>query len=401
MRIFLDALSRIPTVSVGTQALIIGALQILRRRFPEASFVMLSSNPTHERSYLDATGYPIEYVARSASQLGTLRQLRAIVRRVDAVASAWGDGYVGTPAPLLLQKAVCLKRRGVPLILVTASLGPFDGALNRVCARMGLGLFDCLTVREPSTQAHLAGLGLGRARAVADSAFVLDPAPPGAIDDLLRREGVPQDGPLIGVNPSILLHHRFPALHGGPYAPVVAALVAHLREATGAAIVLIPHQIYPSSFPGLTDAIRLSPDGDDRAAAGLVLDALAQGHGGRHGVYAVSGDYSPGEYKGLIGRCAMFVGGRMHAVISAVSMHVPSVILRYSHKADGVMAMLGLEDCLWDATDAPDRLLAVADTVWADRNAIRENLASRMPAIVQEAYQVGDLLADVMAREGR
>ena len=49
MKIFVDALSRIPTVSIGTQALIIGCLQILHRRFPEASFVLLSGRPAQER----------------------------------------------------------------------------------------------------------------------------------------------------------------------------------------------------------------------------------------------------------------------------------------------------------------------------------------------------------------
>lgn len=55
MRIFLDALSRIPTVSIGTQALIIGCLQILQQKgFPLAT-QRVAVNPIillHHRCHL-------------------------------------------------------------------------------------------------------------------------------------------------------------------------------------------------------------------------------------------------------------------------------------------------------------------------------------------------------------
>ncbi len=390
MKIFLDALSRIPTVSIGTQALILGSLRILSARFPGATFVMLSSHPEHDASYLRGAG-EIEFVPRSPSQWGTLLQLRAIVARVDAVASAWGDGYVSTPPHLLAQKSFTLKRAGVPLLLVTASLGPYHGALAQGIARMSLRVFDGLTVREPNSQRYLEELGLRDVRCLPDTAFALEPAPAPAVEAILAREGVPADTPFIGINPSILLHHRFPQLHGGAYEPVMAAVIAHVRRLTGAPIVLIPHQVYPASFPGgVTDGMRRSYDGDDRVAAELLLAALPD----RTGVFAITGEYSPAEYKGLIGRCALFVGGRMHAVISALSCCVPSVLMQYSHKAEGVMRMLDLSGYVWDAKDTPATLLALTEAVWAERTALRAELAQRMPAIVAQAYQVGDVLAE-------
>ena len=395
MKIFVDALSRIPTVSIGTQALILGCLQILHRRFPDATFVMLTGHPAQERHYLGAAGAAIEYVERSPSQWGTLQQLRAIVRRVDAVACAWGDGYVGQTAWRLLQKARGLKRSGVPLILVTASLGPFRNGVDAWCARRGLALFDVLTVRDLNTLRHVQKLGFQNGRCLPDTAFVLDPAPEEAVDDILRREGVPAGEKFVGVNASILLHHRFPALHGRPYAEVMAQLLDHLRRTTRRPILLIPHQIYPADFPGLTPEIRLSADGDDRAAADLVLESLAN----RKGVCALAGDHSAAEYKGILKRCELFVGGRMHAVISAVSAGTPSVIMQYSHKASGVMEMLKLADCVWDVGGSAGELLGAADRLWADRDAVRARLAAAMPDLVAQAWHVGDLLAEAWPRK--
>lgn len=393
MKIFVDALSRIPTVSIGTQALILGCLQILHRRFPDATFLLLSSRPAQEHHYLDATGLEIEYVPRADSQWGTWRQLRGILRRVEAVACAWGDGYVGQPARRLLQKTLLLKRTGVPLILVTSSLGPFRNGPDAWCARRGLALFDVLTVRDLNTQRHVQNLGLQNVHCLPDTAFVLEPAPENAVNGILRREGLPAGGQFVGVNASILLHHRFPALQGQPYAPIMARLLDQLRQTTQLPILLVPHQIYPAGFAGLTPAIRLSADGDDRAAAELVLQALPE----RDGIYTLGGDYSPAEYKGILKRCEMFIGGRMHAVISAVSAGTPSGIMQYSHKAAGVMEMLELTDYVWDCRAPFQDLGAMAARLWENREALRSRLAARMPDFTARAHRVGDLLAEVLS----
>lgn len=393
MKIFVDALSRIPTVSIGTQALIIGCLQILHRRFPDAGFVLLSGRPAQERHYLDALGLDVECVPRAASQWATWRQLRGILRRVDAVASAWGDGYVGQPAWRLLKKALFLKRRGVPLVLVTASLGPFKPGPDAWCARRGLELFDALTVRDLNSLRHVQGLGLRNAQCLPDTAFVLEPAPDEAVDALLRREGIPAGAPWVGINASILLQHRFPTLHGRAYADVMAELVAHVRRTTQRPVLLIPHQIYPADFAGLTPEIQRSFDGDDRVAADSILERLAD----RTGTYVLRGDYSPAEYKGVLKRCDLFIGGRMHAVISAVSARVPSVIMQYSHKASGVMESLGLNEWVWDVRAPAAELFARVDRAWTERQVLRRRLADRSGRDVEAAYRLGDVMAAALA----
>ncbi len=97
MKIFLDALSKGPTVSIGTQALIIGSMEILSKHIKNAEFVMLSRYPDLENAYLSKEPYKVELVNRGDSQLGAILDIKKIINRVDCVVSAWGDGYITTP----------------------------------------------------------------------------------------------------------------------------------------------------------------------------------------------------------------------------------------------------------------------------------------------------------------
>lgn len=387
MLVFVDALARIPTVSVGTQALILGALQIIRRRYADARFVMLSAHPTLDRWFLQPSGFPIEFVERSSSQIGTMRQMRDILGRVDAVACAWGDAYVTFPPHFMLRKILCLKRSGVPLVLFTASLGPFPSRVDKLMARLALARFDRITVRDVHTERYLNELGMEEVHAMADTAFVLDPSPLPRVHGILHSESVLLDRPRIGLNISILLDHLFRQRGLDEYASVMARFVRSLLDSTDADIVLIPHQIYPSICQ-VSDAARRSRDGDDRVAIAAVLNRL----GPDRRVHAVMGDYSAADYKGMIAACDMFVGGRMHSVISAVSTHVPSLIMQYSHKAGGVMEMLGLQEHVWDISRPESDLLSRAVSLWSARLDVRSSLERRMPSILADAYGVGDVL---------
>ena len=143
----------------------------------------------------------------------------------------------------------------------------------------------------------------------------------------------------------------------------------------------------------MTPEIQRSFDGDDRIAADLILERLAD----RTGTYVLRGDYSPAEYKGVLKRCELFVGGRMHAVIGAVSAGTPAAIMQYSHKASGVREMLDLAEYVWNCRAPVAELLQVLDRLWNDRQAVRNRLAATMPELVARAYRLGDVMAEALA----
>ena len=388
MRVFLDALSRVPTVSVGTQALIIGSMEMVEKQFPGTEFVMLSSNEKVDKWFLNSERFRVRLVRRSSSQYGTIRDILSVARGVDLIVSAWGDGYITSPAHRLANKTLFLRSGRRPAILFPSSLGPFSGNWKRVVAKFGLSAFDLLMARDTITFEYLKDLGLSGARLVPDTAFIVEPADDDRVNEIVRSEGIPVDERFIGVNVSQLLRVLF-SRRGEDYGLFVAELCEFLRESFGLRVLLIPHQVYPSWFVFNKTHNRDSFDGDDRHAINEVMESLRC----RGIAFPVMGEYSAREYKGLIGRCSMVVGGRMHSIIAALSSGVPSVLIQYSHKSPGVMKMLGMEKCLWPYESRKEELMKTLEYVWFSQKDLRKFIQERVAALKREVWLGSELMA--------
>ena len=155
MKFFIDALSRKPTISAGTIAYIISDMQIINRKYPNCEFYMLSVNPEVDNVYLSKLSFNVKLIKRSNSEIGTIFQIRKILKEVDAVVSSWGDAYITVPPYLLFSKAFFLKKRNLPMILFPSSIGPFNGGIKDYIAYLGLKKFDVITVRDFHTFKYL------------------------------------------------------------------------------------------------------------------------------------------------------------------------------------------------------------------------------------------------------
>lgn len=389
MKIFLDALSQRPTISIGTQALIIGSLEIISRCFSGAEFLMLSSFPEIEKSYLADEPFKVKLVQRSRSQLGAIADVLAVTKEADLVVSAWGDGYITTPPHKILHKCLFLKYWRKPLVLFPSSIGPFKGNLKRALAVLGLRKFDCLMARDTVTYNYLSDLGLHHAHLVPDTAFILEPTAKDKVDSLLRQEGIPAESSFIGLNISQLLNQLAVRKQDIDYVVFMAELARYLADRYARRVLLIPHQILPASFREAREDYR-TYQGDDRIAIKAIMDLL----GDYPKVTPLLGEYTSRELKGIIGRCEIFVGGRMHSVIAALSQGIPSVLIQYSHKAIGVMDTLDLRDYVWDISAPPDQLFTLADRTWQNKSRLRQKLLTDMVEVKKKVGLAGELLEE-------
>lgn len=385
MKVFLDALSRKPTTSVGTIAYIIAAMQIIEKKYPGSEYYMLSINPEVENNYVLKLPYKIKLIQRSASELGTIFQIRKLLKEVDVVVSSWGDAYISSPPYILFRKAIFMKKKNVPLILFTSSLGPFNGGIKDFIAYLGLRKFDVLTVRDTSTYNYLKKFSFKQLDLIHDSAFVLEPTANLDVDKILNEAKAPV-GKYIGINISVLLYNKMKAL-GKDYPTLMSEYIAWLKKEFNLPIILIPHQIFPDNYT-YTREQYISMGGDDRYAIELVMNCLQD----KEGIYPLTGYYSPSELKGVIRRSEIFIGGRMHSIIGAISQCTPSLILQYSHKAGGMMKFLELEEFVWDIKDDPQAFRDKTSKLWANRVEIKQKLTDTMPAILDEVYGLADII---------
>jgi colanic acid/amylovoran biosynthesis protein len=307
---------------------------------------------------------------------GPYRALDGPLSESSVMLQVGGDNYsldYGFPWPLMeLDRHA--RRRGVPVVLWGASVGPFD-ARPDVAGEMHrhLAALSAITAREDRSAAYLERHGAGeRAHRVSDPAFLMEPEEPGAV-------GVDPDG-AVGLNFSPLMARWATGGDLGAWAERCTEIVAAVAGATGRRILLVPHVTAPHD-----DDLGLLREVRSRAAGrGVEVDCL-------------DGGLRAAQLKAVIARLACFGGARTHSTIAAMSTGVPTVSFGYSVKAAGINEdVYGHADlCLEPGELEPSVAAARIERALADRDALRRLLEERLPAVRRRAMAGADVLRAV------
>lgn len=391
MKIFIDSFAKTPTVSVGTQAYIIAAMELLEKSFPKCEFLIFSFNREMDQWLFRNEKLNVTIIDRPESGLKAMVALYKTAKQADVIVSLWGDGYISAPARNILRKTLFFRLSGTRSVLWPSSIGIEKTALLRKLQRAGLNGFEVLLARDTITYEHFKTLKLPQISLEADMAFILDPPNKERIAELYKLEGIPADKKCVGLNISQLMNQYFKK-EGKDYPKFAAELALYLRELSGCNVLLIPHQFYPSWFkPRIADAIT-SLDGDDRVPVKEVLKVL----NGAEGIYPVMGEYDSREFKGIISSCELMVGARMHSIIAALSTSVPSVLMSYSHKATGLFQMLELDKYVVDFRGDIKEIKSAIQDAWKKKEQLRRDLDAKMPDYKAGALQLGETLKSML-----
>jgi colanic acid/amylovoran biosynthesis protein len=274
---------------------------------------------------------------------------------------------------------VFLKKR---IAVYSQSIGPFK-KITMPFARLCLNRADLIVVRENVTKNYLKSIGITNPSMylAAEIAFLLEPAPHNKVQEIILKEGVninKKNGPLIGIGTSELIYQAFKSKKD-VYVTLMARIADYLVEKLNAQVLLISHVIIPPKygFP------------DDRFVAKEIYQ-LARN---KNRIKLIKDDYSPEELKGIIGKCDLFIGTRMHSNVASTSMHVPTIALAWSHKYFGIMRMLGLEKYVCDVEKITfDELVSKINDAWCNRAEIRKNLGSKTVELEKSALDSGRLI---------
>jgi polysaccharide pyruvyl transferase WcaK-like protein len=316
------------------------------------------------------------YLGVEASSLFNENQLRClssysesnlvVTCTADVLSSTYGIlPPLGFLYPILM--GTLLKK---PTAILAAQIGPFKGISGRIVAlltRCVLNRVTLITVRDKSSEKNLRDIGVTRSRVylTADLAFLLQPASNERVNRIMSDEGVDQDArPLIGVNVSALIYrYGFPSLgmqeKKEEYIKIMSKTVDQLIEEFKATILFVPHVFGPSG-------------NDDRIMAHMVYRNV----GNRGNCRMILNEYSPEELKGIIARLDMFISGRMHALIHAISAGVPSVGIDYTFKAKELMDSIGQKNQICDIDHLNyDELIERVQFTYRNRERIHGELA--------------------------
>jgi len=253
----------------------------------------------------------------------------------DAIVDLSGDMQTESYGPhvayshfIPIALALAMKK---PVILCGQSVGPFKW--TALLAKFLFDRVDMITVRDKISENYLKKMAVKcPVFHTADMAFLLKPCPPDRVDEILSKEGLPQEHrPFLGVSVSGLIAAHFsksnPQARKTDFYRFMAAELDDVITQLGVDCVFIAHVTGPGRFK------------DDRKAADSVIKHMAHADT----AYMIRGDYRPEELKGIISRFNLHTGARMHASIAAVTTGVPVASIAYSHKTPGVMAQFGLD----------------------------------------------------------
>jgi len=283
---------------------------------------------------------------------------------------------------------------GKPVVIYANGFTKFEHAITKIglwniLARYVLSNADLITVREEESYRNLKDISVNNTRIylTADPAFLLSPVSYNKVKSILLAENINKSNSLlIGMTQTreILLSVR----QGNPReiykkgVEQMARLVDHLIAKLDATIVFLPHCIEPYR----------QGNGDDRTVAKEVYDLITN----KHKVVIITKEYSAEELKGLIGIFDLFIGGRVHSVINALSMGVPSITLTRSNdeRVRGIIGKtLKQEEWICNIEGLNSEiLLSKIMALLPLREEIRKNLAVRMCITKEKALLNGKLL---------
>jgi colanic acid/amylovoran biosynthesis protein len=282
----------------------------------------------------------------------------------DSFSDIYGMGrffYVLLPQILVLM----LGRR---LCLLPQTIGPFDGRLSRMLARL---------VMQHAEKIY------AKVRFCYDLGFLVEPRRPKHMD-LGGVERGDRSRPLVGLNISGLL------LIGGydrnntfelkvDYRKLVESVIHFLVKIKGFDVLLVPHVF------GISEE-------SDTAAIASICEQFGDQYAGS--LFRVCGTYDQNEIKHIIGLCDFFIGARMHACIAALSQAIPSIAIAYSRKFVGVLESIGVGHLVVDPRlTGTEDILRLVDASLNRRAHIRAQLEKTMPSVREALLSVAAELA--------
>lgn len=324
---------------------------------------------------------------------------------IDFSGEMWGDhaDLVGPDrflVGLIKDRVAQLLKK--PTVLLAGSQGPFSDERSKEFAKQVFKDFRLVPNREAASADLLKanGFDISRVRNFTDPAFLFDPAPDSEMAGIYRDEKiVSADKKTVG-----FILCGFNMLQG-PYDKwprddseytQFAESVEYIVNVLGARVVLLSHQ----------NGFELPPNfklinGRDYPVVKQLQTVVAQRKlANMDDVLCLDRPYLPKQTKAIIGQFDMFVTGRVHGFVAAVSQHVPTVLITrghgpVSHRNIGFARSVGLEEYIADPRSVQD-LLAKLQRCWDNRDSLRDTLRQRIPGVQETARQAFSVLTEVV-----
>lgn len=270
-----------------------------------------------------------------------------------------------------------------PVIVCSATIGPYENSFLRYIARRVLNEVDLITLREHYSKDYLSHIGVDKPEKVltADLAFLLEPPDMSEIPSILDKIEVSlTDRPLVGISPTAMMH---PSLPRAEYIKFMVDISEYLINNKGATIIYIAHTFQDRD---ITQEIYHEIRNKEKAKI-LPFELSAE------------------ETKGVIGSCDLFICSRFHALVASTSLGIPTIgIVAYSrNKFHGIIGnMMGQDKYLIDIDSDFEynayltKLIDKINEVLHNQSSVSDELKERYKLVRQQTLLNGELIKELI-----
>jgi colanic acid/amylovoran biosynthesis protein len=393
--------------NAGDHAIVLGQLQLLKKKFPAARITITSRTPGLDRPAMAAWGVEViaplfhspagfqgRWRGRLRAILSLLFPLPAVVllrrlRRSDLVLACGGGyfyssrripGFTFWQNVLPLRLAVMLKKK---IVFFPQSYGPLASPFSRrlLAGVLASRFVQVAFAREDISLSVLRGLlpaaAENKLRFCPDMAFFVSPPDAAACD----FSGLP--------HPRVALALRdwdFPAQKNAvarerkkeEYLAGVLETCRALHRGQGASFLLFSQAQGPSRIE------------DDRRITAYVHGRLREFIPGSHLRQLVpSPAGAPTTIIQLLQQADLLIASRMHAAIFAFLAGTPAVVIGYQHKSLGILQAMAMAVCALPIENVrQETLLPLCESILGNgddwRNKIRQAVSAARAAIEEK-----------------
>lgn len=340
----------------GAAAMLESSIQTLDAKYPGAEFVLLSVYPEEDKklniysnlTILPASAITVGGMLNPAALLYKLApplrafilkkvpQLKAI-KESDALLDQGGITFTDGREVFLLYNVASILPAilvGTKVIKCAQALGPFNNPINRFVSKLVLPHVTLIIARGKKTYEYLQTLNLKNIVLATDYAFSLDITKQDEKEAKKIFANVTRNVDLskklnVGISPSIVVKKKCEKA-GVDYISLMRWFINDLI-AQGYAVTLIPHSVRIGANKVHNNDLPLCED-------------IYKGVKEKNDCAFVDREVSSQALRYIIGQTDLFVACRFHAMISSLSMGVPTLVLGWSHKYMEILELFDVKE---------------------------------------------------------
>lgn len=349
----------------GDEAILQTINNNIRKRSSDISITVLSNDPENTKKV-----YGCDAVAR----FSLFKVLKA-VKKCDVLVSGGGSLLQDrTSTRSLLYYLFIIRmaeRMGKKVMFYANGIGPLNKKSNRRRVKKAAERADVVTLRDKNSARELIDLGISsdHVHVTMDPVFTMDPSDETETNSILKKCGVPENEPFMAVSVRF-----WDGMEG--FCEKIADICDKTYEKYGLNIVFVVMQM------------------PNDVAISKKICALM-----KHKGYVLNMPCTAEQLMGIIGKAKLVLSMRLHSLIFAARMAVPTVGLVYDPKMDYYLEMLEEPSAGRVENLDTDRTEKAIDEVISNREKYAVSLEKKAKIFAEDAVQNEKYLLDLLKND--